>query len=472
MVHGGPGARAHGDVARGHGVGRRLEHRRVHDPHERPVGVLRGHAVTGVGEQPAATADLHAGRTQQRAGLLRLAGGEEHAVARVRTHGGGQAGLLLLGDVLGHRAGQLAVLLDEHVGQALGAALLGPLLPRVEGAAGLGGAARHHDGAHVLVLEHAERGVLEVLGQVRQLEAEAQVRLVRAVLLHRLGVGHAADRRRHVHAHEGPQGLDDLLAEGDHVVLLHEGGLDVQLGELGLTVGAEVLVAVAAGDLVVLLDPAHLQQLLEQLRRLRQGVPGAGSQAGRDEEVAGALRRRAREGRGLDLHEALAVQQLACRPVDLGAQAHDARGLRAAQVQVAVAQPGLLADLHVLVHLERQGGGGVEHRHGLRDQLDLTGGQVRVLIALGAALDRAGDLQDPLVAQRVEVRLVPHHDLGEARGVAQVHEGHAAVVAPPRHPAGDGDGLADERGVELAEGVGAQHEDPLRPFAGRCAGFM
>ena len=266
VVHGGPGARAHGDVARGHGVGRRLEHRRVHDPHERPVGVLRGHAVTGVGEQPAATADLHAGRTQQRAGLLRLPGGEEHAVARVRAHGGGQPGLLLLGDVLGHRAGQLAVLLDEHVGQALGAALLGPLLPRVEGAAGLGGAARHHDGAHVLVLEHAERGVLEVLGQVRQLEAEAQVRLVRAVLLHRLGVGHAADRRRHVHAHEGPQGLDDLLAEGDHVVLLHEGGLDVQLGELGLTVRAEVLVAVAAGDLVVLLDPAHLQQLLEQLR--------------------------------------------------------------------------------------------------------------------------------------------------------------------------------------------------------------
>ena len=42
--------------------------------------------------------------------------------------------------------------------------------------------------------------------------------------------------------------------------------LDIELGELGLTVGAEVLVAVAACHLVVAFHAGNLQQLLEQLR--------------------------------------------------------------------------------------------------------------------------------------------------------------------------------------------------------------
>ena len=83
---------------------------------------------------------------------------------------------------------------------------------------------------------------------------------------------------------------DDLLAELDDVVLGDERHLDVELGELRLPVGPEVLVAVAAGDLVVALHAGHHQQLLEQLRGLRQGVPGAGLQADRHQEVAGALR--------------------------------------------------------------------------------------------------------------------------------------------------------------------------------------
>ena len=61
----------------------------------------------------------------------------------------------------------------------------------------------------------------------------------------------------------------------DDVVLLDEGHLEVELGELGLAEAAQVLVAEAAGDLVVALVAAHHQQLLEQLRRLRQRVERA-----------------------------------------------------------------------------------------------------------------------------------------------------------------------------------------------------
>ena len=98
VVHGGPGAVAEGDVARGGGVGRRLEQRCVHDPEEAP-GVL----VDEVAPAP----DLEARGTEQRPAGLDRAGGEEDAVARLGPDVGGDAGLLGIGDVLGDRSGQL-----------------------------------------------------------------------------------------------------------------------------------------------------------------------------------------------------------------------------------------------------------------------------------------------------------------------------------------------------------------------------
>ena len=61
----------------------------------------------------------------------------------------------------------------------------------------------------------------------------------------------------------------DLLED---VVLLDERHLEVDLGELRLPVSSQVLVAEAASDLVVAVEPRDHQQLLEDLRALRQGV--------------------------------------------------------------------------------------------------------------------------------------------------------------------------------------------------------
>ena len=49
-------------------------------------------------------------------------------------------------------------------------------------------------------------------------------------------------------------GHDGLGDEGQHLVLADEAGLEVELHELELPVGAQVLVAEAAGDLVVAVD--------------------------------------------------------------------------------------------------------------------------------------------------------------------------------------------------------------------------
>ena len=133
------------------------------------------------------------------------AGGEEDAVAGRGADVRDQPGALGVGQVLRDRAAELAVVADQHVGQAAVPALLGELLPAVERAARLRRAARHDDRADVGRLEHAERGVLEVLGAVDEFEAEAQVGLVGAEAVHRVGVGHPRDRRLDLVADQLPQ---------------------------------------------------------------------------------------------------------------------------------------------------------------------------------------------------------------------------------------------------------------------------
>jgi hypothetical protein len=158
-----------------------------------------------------------------------------------------------------------------------------------------------------------------------------------------------------------PQRTDDVLHDRQDVVAVDEAHLEVQLGELRLPVGTEVLVPEAAGDLVVALQAADHQQLLEQLRGLRQRVPLARLQPHRDDEVAGALRRRAGQVRRLDLDEAVLCHDPAGDPVDLRAQPqHPGRALPA-QVEVAVPVPDVVRGGLVGLDGERQRRRGRQH---------------------------------------------------------------------------------------------------------------
>jgi hypothetical protein len=178
----------------------------------------------------------------------------------------------------------------------------------------------------------------------------------------------------------------------------------------------------------------------------------------------GLRQRPARDGverRRLHLDEAALVQHLAGGPVHLAAQPDGARRALPAQVEVAVAQPHLLAGLDVLVELERQRRRLVQHLDPLGDDLDLAGRQLRVLVARRPAADHAGHPEAVLGAQRVRDLLVPDHHLDDARGVPQVEERHPAVIAPPGHPTGQHDGLSGVVGAQGAGLVGAQHGGPL-----------
>ena len=254
VVHRSPLGVAQGHVAGSGGIGRRLEKRGVNDPSKGPVAFLDEVELLG---------NFTAGCTQQRAGRLGIAGGEENSVTGLCANVLGDALALSVGNVLGHWPTQSAVLCDGDVGEALGTALLGPVLPCIELAARLRSTAVHDYGTDVFVLEDAEGGVLEELGALDDLDVEAQIRLIGAVVLHGIGKGHARDWGLNVVADELPQLLDNLFTKRNDIVLIHEGHLHVQLGKFRLAVGAEVLIAVAARDLVVALHAGHHQQLLE-----------------------------------------------------------------------------------------------------------------------------------------------------------------------------------------------------------------
>ena len=140
--------------------------------------------------------------------------------------------------------------------------------------------ARHREGLHRAALrdglgEHLERAVPEELGAVAQLEPEAQVGLVRAVAPDRLVPGQPAERAGQLDALRAAEDLRDKpLHQRQEVVPVQEGGLDVDLGELGLAIRAQILVPEAAHDLEVALEPADHQDLLEELGRLGQRVEG------------------------------------------------------------------------------------------------------------------------------------------------------------------------------------------------------
>ena len=87
---------------------------------------------------------------------------------------------------------------------------------------GLIGTAGHHHCADVLGLEDPEGGPLEVVGEVHQLEAEAQIGLVGTEPAHRLRVGHVRDLADLDTEDPLPDPSDDRLPHVEHIRLIDQ----------------------------------------------------------------------------------------------------------------------------------------------------------------------------------------------------------------------------------------------------------
>ena len=275
-----------------------------------------------------------------------------------------------------------------------------------------------------------------------QLHAEARVGTVVAEALHGLGILHALQREFMLDAHGLKHLGHDAFHHVDDVVAVHEAHLDVHLGELGLTVGAQVLVAEAPGNLVVALDAGHHEHLLELLRALRQRVEAARVRTAGHDVVARAFGRGVRQDGGFHLQEAALVERAAHGLGNRVAQVQGLVHLRTADVQVAPLHARGLVRLDAVLDGERRGHGRVEHLDGAGQHLDLARGHVRVHGVRAALSHLAGHLEHVLTTQVLGLREVLGRDavgvddhLRVALAVAQVHEDEPAVVAVMPRPA-------------------------------------
>jgi len=217
------------------------------------------------------------------------------------------------------------------------------------------------------------------------------------------------------------------------------------LGELELAVAAEILVPIAASDLVVTLHAADHQQLLEELRRLREGIERTGPQPTGDQDVASPLRSRPDQRRGLHLQESLTLQRSAHRGDAPGSSDQICRHAGPAKIQVSPLEPARLVDVGPILNLERQWIRRAQHRHLRSRHLDLTGGHVGIGGAFGTGAHCPGDghavliteILGDLTGSRVGLGVDDH--LGHTRGIANQQEVDPAEVSPGCHPSGQPD---------------------------------
>ena len=306
------------------------------------------------------------------------------------------------------------------------------------------------------VREHAELGAARRLGRVLDLEAEAEVRLVAPVPRLRLRMGHAREGRRHVGADAfAPDRGAHALHEREEVLLVREGHLDVELRDLLDAVGPEILVPEADRDLVVAVEPADDEQLLEDLRRLRQREEAALLEPARDDEVARALGRRLEEDRRLDVEEAVGLHFAPDGRDQAGPEPEIPLHPRPPQVDPAISEAQRLVHTF-LVELERQRRRARDDLERVNLQLDLARGQLGVDVLGRAPDDLAFGAQDELVANLVGAPgalrrpLRIEHELTHAARVAKVDEDEAAMIPPRVDPAREGDAAADLLESDLA----------------------
>ena len=303
-------------------------------------------------------------------------------------------------------------------------------------------------------------------------EVEAEVRLVAPVLEHGFVPLHAADLLGRLEVPNLAEHFGhELVEHRHHVVLVHEGHFHVDLRKFRLTVGAEVFVAEALGNLEVAVHAGNHQKLLVLLRRLREGVELARVHTARHQVVAGAFRSGLAEHRSLDVFETVGVEEVVHGLEEAALEEELLLDPRTAEVQVAVLQAQVVVFLALFVRVvDGQGGGEgrVQDFNLVNLDFDFTRGELLVGVALFAGVNLAGHRNHVFVAElfgglhHVGIVVRVEDDLGLAILVAEVHKNHTTMVAAAVHPTGECYSLANICLAQLAAVMSTFHF--LRPF--------
>lgn len=297
-------------------------------------------------------------------------------------------------------------------------------------------------------LERVEVGQPRHERRVLHLEVEAQIGLVAAVEIEsvlpcdavKLGGQVVAERLFEDVAHHS-------LGDGKHLVAACEAHLHVNLRELGLAVAPRVLVTVAAGNLKIFVEAAHHEELLVELRRLRERVEFSRMDPAWHKVVARAFRRGLDERGRLDFQKSPRCEVLAHGERDLRAQDDVLLHRLSAQVKVAVFEAQVLVGKDeravFLAHFFYREGQLLARGEDFDVRcldLNLAGRHIAVdvLVAPGADCALHGDAELALEAggglSHVVACAVPHHHLRDSVAVPQADKQEPAQVARAAHP--------------------------------------
>ncbi len=287
-----------------------------------------------------------------------------------------------------------------------------------------------------------------------QLHAEAHVGLVAAVFAHGIFVEHVRERSGRFDAGDGACAHHHLLDDIEDVLLAREGHLDVELREFGLAVGAQIFVAKTFDDLEIAVEAADHQDLLEDLRRLRQRVELAVMHAAGNEIVARAFGRGAREHRRFDFEEAHFVHDAANLEKNFVAQREIGVLARTAQIEIAIAQARFFGGVGFVFDLKRRRFRVVEDVKLGGDDFDFAAGEIGIRFL--ARDDFAFDGDDVFAADvfgfavRFGLRLFVKDDLDDAGAIANVEEEEISEVAAASDPAHHDGVFVGVGGAEIA----------------------
>ena len=169
------------------------------------------------------------------------------------------------------------------------------------------------------------------------------------------------------------------LEEVENILLLNKRHFAVDLGELRLAVGTEVLIAETFSDLEIAVESRHHKQLLVELRRLRQCVELPGVHSRRHNEVARTFGGGFYENRGFNFEEIVLIEVAAQLEADAVAQFEIFSHGTASQVEIAVFHAQIVTTIGVVLDSERRNFGAVEHLEIRGDDFDVAGVEVSVL---------------------------------------------------------------------------------------------
>ena len=239
--------------------------------------------------------------------------------------------------------------------------------------------------------------------------------------------------------------FDHALEHVANFLFGEERRLNIDLGEFGLTIGTQIFVAEAFGDLVITVVSRHHQQLFEQLRRLGQGKKLAIVHTAGHQVITRTFGCALGEHGRFDVDKTVFVEVLAHFHCHFVAQHEIALHVRTAQIEHAMGQTRGLRQV-VVVNLERRRDRGIEHHQLVAQHFDLAAFQSLIGRALGTRTHHAFDLNAKLVAQvfgnfeHLGTVWIAHH-LDIALAVAQVHKDHATVVTATVDPTAQSHGL-------------------------------